>query len=150
MTTTVNDNDLQANLLEIYKTKGLDWCLREIKKSIPPETCLCGKKLFEDCNFSCSIKINEYRSDVMPSFVPQAVSDIRTDNTVAPSKACINYAYVVEWISDWEYFFSHDVFRKETHDGLKLSEKQLATRMRINAKILAAFDLLPTSNSNAQ
>jgi hypothetical protein len=150
MTAASNDTDLQANLLEIYRTKGLDWCLREIKKSIPPETCLCGKPLFERCHYSCGIKINEYQSDIMPAFVPQALSDIRIDNTFSPSKPCINYAHVVEWISDWEWMFAHDVFTKETNDGLKLSEKQLATRVKINKKILAAFDLLIISNSNAQ
>lgn len=76
----------------------------------------------------------------MPSFVDDSASDIRLQSDASLSKRSIHYAYAMDWITGWEDSFCIDVGSKESEDGFKLTEKQLAKRILINAKFLAAFD----------
>lgn len=61
----------------------------------------------------------------------KAVKRIRKDEQKPLNAEAIQHAYEKNWINEWEYSFSIDTMRKRN-----LSEKQLATRIKINQKML--------------
>lgn len=123
---------------EIAKT---EWQLNEIYFSDEPETCLCGHyPIIELCELkntknknvatvgNCCVK----KFIGLPSDkIFQAIKRIKKDDCKSLNGEAIELAYSKNWISQWEYNFYCDTFRKR-----KLSDKQMLKRKQINEKVL--------------
>jgi hypothetical protein len=68
---------------------------------------------------------------------------VRKNNEKSLNAEAIEHAYRNEWINEWEYNFSIDTVRK-----IKLSAKQLQTRIKVNEKML--FNMRRANQNNTQ
>lgn len=126
---------------KVWDLAKLEWVLHEIYEADEPETCLCGHfPIIEICNLRN--KFNEQFATVgnccvkkfigLPSdLIFQAVKRVRKDNQKSLNAESLQYAFEKGWINDWERQFSIDTMRKRN-----LTPKQLATRQKVNEKML--------------
>ncbi|HJW32458.1 MAG TPA: hypothetical protein VJ505_03740 [Holophagaceae bacterium] len=119
----------------------LEWELEDVWHEYEPDTCLCGHTpINEICQLRnklngnkaivgnhCVKKFTELPSDK----IFQAVKRVNENDCKALNPEAINHAKSKGWISDWEYNFYLDTWRKRS-----LSQKQSNTRIRINHKVL--------------
>lgn len=118
-----------------------EWALKEVYEAEEPETCLCGHyPIIEIC-----ILLNSHNKNTaivgnccvkkfigLPSDkIFQAVKRVRKDKTKGLNAEAIQHAHDKGWINKWEFDFSIDTMRKRN-----LSDKQLATRIKINEKMM--------------
>ena len=61
-----------------------------------------------------------------------AIKRVTADATKAFNVELIEHAFAKGWINQWERGFYLDMWRKQ-----KLSDRQMATRLQVNQKILA-------------
>lgn len=122
-----------------------EWRLIDVSEADEPETCLCGHfPIIELCSIKngvtgrsttvgnvCVKKFLGLRSDL----VFASVKRIRKDPSkgVNPDAASLFFQRGI--LTQWEYDFCQDTFRKR-----ELTERQLSKRQSINTKILASIE----------
>lgn len=120
-----------------------EWRLVEIFEADEPETCLCGHyPICEICTISnattgksvdvgnvCVRRFLGFRSDL----IFQSLKRIRSDRDKAIGPDATAFFRQHKIINDWEYQFQQSTMRKRN-----LSQAQLASRQKINEKVLAA------------
>lgn len=118
-----------------------EWDLQEVYRQEQPQRCLCGHyPILEICvirnRFTgnqaevgnmCVKKFLGLPSDRIFSSLRRVLLSI--ERALGPET--IEYAYKRHWINNWEKDFYNDTWRKRL-----LSEKQIATRLKINRRIL--------------
>lgn len=120
----------------------LEWELADVWHEYESDVCLCGHS---PINEICLLrnKLNENTAVVgnqcvkkftqLPSDkIFQAVKRVNEDDSNALNAETISHARSKNWISDWEYNFYLDTWRKRV-----LSYKQMNHRIQINHKVLA-------------
>jgi hypothetical protein len=126
----------------IWIAAKLEWTLEHVYEADEPETCLCGHfPIIEICELrnkfngnsatvgNCCVK----KFIGLPSdLIFQAVKRVRKDIEKSLNEQAIRHAWEKGWINEWEYKFSLDTMRKRG-----LSQKQMATRIKVNEKMLA-------------
>jgi hypothetical protein len=126
-----------------WETARKEWTLRTIYDSDEPDTCLCGHHpIIEICEIEnrltgeradvgnvCIKRFLGFRSDL----IFEALKRIRKDITKSLNADAIAFFRERSAIDDWEYGFLQDTQHKRS-----LSDRQVATRVRINQKVLAA------------
>lgn len=126
-----------------WETARKEWALVDIIEADEPETCLCGHyPIIEICEIHnrvtghsaevgnvCVKRFLGFRSDLIFA----GVKRVRKDPEKGLNADCIAFFRQRNLLSDWEYGFLQDTMRKRN-----LSAKQMATRVKINRKILAA------------
>ena len=126
-----------------WETARKEWSLVNIIEAETPETCLCGHyPIIEICEISnrltghrtevgnvCVKRFLGVRSDLIFT----ALKRIRKDADKSLNADAITFFRERSLLTDWEYGFLQDTMRKRN-----LSPKQLATRRRINDKVLKA------------
>jgi hypothetical protein len=137
----------------VWDAAKLEWSLAQIYEADDPERCLCGHfPIIEICILQN--KHNRNQATVgnccvkkfigLPSDkIFQAVKRVRKNNEKSLNAEAIGHAYRNEWINEWEYNFSIDTVRK-----IKLSAKQLQTRVKVNEKML--FNMRRSNQNNTQ
>ena len=123
----------------------LEWRLhgvRRIEAPEEPETCLCGHHpIIEVCtpqnrengNEAIVGNVGVKKFLGLPSDrIFDAVRRVARDETRALNAETIEHARTHRWINPWEFEFYFDTMRKRS-----LSERQMATRVKINRQILA-------------
>lgn len=131
---------ISLSVSDTWENSKNEWELSEIYFSDEPDTCLCGHAIIELCELknkknkkiaivgNCCVK----KFIGLPSDkIFQAVKKIRKDNTKSLNSEAIDLAYSKNWITDWEYKFSIDTFRKRI-----LTPNQERIRQEINEKVL--------------
>lgn len=122
-----------------------EWELVNITKTDDCSNCLCGKEIKELCyiknklNDNVLVVGNECIKKICPTteFTTKShtlfdcINKLKKDKTKAPNKLLINYCKKKDILTDWEYEFSLNTFKKR-----KLSDKQSYWRSEINRKIL--------------
>ena len=120
----------------------LEWGIEDIYMQREPEACLCGHfPINELCVLwnrkngnratvgnVCVKKFMKLPSDKMFA----AIKRVTADATKAFNVELIEHAFAKGWISQWKRGFYLDTWRKQ-----KLSDRQMATRLQVNQKILA-------------
>ena len=120
-----------------------EWGLVGIHDGDEPETCLCGHfPIIEICHIHnrvtgkstdvgnrCVKRFLGFRSDLIFA----AIKRIRKDPTKALNANAVAYFHERRLLNAWEYGFLQSTMRKRN-----LSAAQLATRLKINQKVLAA------------
>ncbi len=126
-----------------WETARKEWALVDIIEADEPETCLCGHyPIIEICEIHnrvtghsaevgnvCVKRFLGFRSDLIFA----GVKRVRKDPEKGLNADCIAFFRQRNLLNDWEYGFLQDTMRKRN-----LSAKQMATRVKINQKILAA------------
>ncbi|MBO9421665.1 MULTISPECIES: hypothetical protein [Stappiaceae] len=121
-----------------------EWKLVGISEASEPETCLCGHfPIVELCTISnnttertvdvgnvCVKRFLGFRSDLIFA----SLKRIRKDITKSVGSDATAFFYQSGIINDWEYGFQQNTMRKRN-----LSPAQLATRRKINEKIIASI-----------
>lgn len=121
-----------------------EWRLIAISEADEPERCLCSHfPIIELCNISnritgvtvdvgnvCVKRFLGFRSDLIFA----SLKRIRKDIQASVGADATAFFYDQGIINDWEYRFQQSTMRKRN-----LSEAQMATRMRINQKIIASI-----------
>jgi len=120
-----------------------EWDLKTIHISDDPEVCLCGHNPIREI---CTIHNRENGAEVDVGnccvnhflgleseklFV--SIRKLKYDAGASLNQDAIEYAFSRRIITEWEYGFYLDIWRKR-----KLSKKQLDVKNRINAKVMAA------------
>jgi hypothetical protein len=127
-----------------WETARNEWSLTEIYESDDLETCPCGHHpIVEICVIHnritgkntevgnvCVKRFLGIRSDLIFS----AIKKIRRDNTKALNAPAIALFHQHKILNGWEYSFYQDTMRLRI-----LSEAQLAKRISINEKVIAAI-----------
>lgn len=127
-----------------------EWELIDITKTDNYSNCLCGKEIKELCyiqnkyNKEILIVGNECIKKVCPNTelntkthtLFDCINKLKKDKTKAPNKLLISYCKKKDILTDWEYEFSLNTYKKR-----KLSEKQLYWRKEINSKILNSVNV---------
>ncbi|MEH6354236.1 hypothetical protein [Pseudomonas sp. 3JA] len=138
---TLTEEILALSQSASWDEAKLEWTLHNIYEADEFETCLCGhypikeicvlqnkKNLNMATVGNCCVK----KFIGLPSdLIFQAVKRVRKDESKSLNLEAINHAYTRGWINEWEYKFSINTMSKR-----KLSDKQLATRMKVNEKML--------------
>mmetsp|Transcript_114895 Transcript_114895/g.199075 ORF Transcript_114895/g.199075 Transcript_114895/m.199075 type:complete len:441 (-) Transcript_114895:432-1754(-) len=140
---TLKREIIARSIADDWEQARQEWTLEHVyrKDHDAPGTCLCTHyPIIEVCVMAhdnngkevnvgncCVKKFFQLPSDTIFA----AVRRIQQDRDKALNTATIDFAYEHDWISDWDYQFYMDTFRKR-----KLSERQHEQRERINAKIL--------------
>jgi hypothetical protein len=138
---------LTSEIIDLSEATGwdlakLEWGLAEVYEADEPERCLCGHFPIKEVCVLTNQK-NGNRTEVgnccvkkfigLPSDkIFQAVKRVRKDGEKSLNVEAVTHARQKGWINQWEFDFSIDTMRKR-----KLSTKQLDTRRKINAKMLA-------------
>lgn len=131
-----------------WETARAEWRLVDVSEADEPETCLCGHfPIIELCSITnavtgssvtvgnvCVKRFLGLRSDLVFS----SIKRIRKDREKGINAHAAVLFHERGIINDWEYGFCQDTFRKRD-----LTDRQLATRMKINNKILAAVSRRP-------
>lgn len=144
-----NFKQLKAAILKLsratdWETARKEWILTDIYEAEAPEECLCGHyPIVEICQIKnritghytdvgnvCVKRFLGFRSDLIFA----GIKRVRGDLTKALNADCIVFFKERGVLNDWEYGFLQDTLNKR-----KPSEKQLATRVSINQKILGAM-----------
>mmetsp|Transcript_5795 Transcript_5795/g.10638 ORF Transcript_5795/g.10638 Transcript_5795/m.10638 type:complete len:279 (-) Transcript_5795:991-1827(-) len=140
---TLKREIIARSIADDWEQARHEWTLEHVyrKDHDAPGTCLCTHyPIIEVCVMAhdnsgkevnvgncCVKKFFQLPSDTIFA----AVRRVQQDRDKALNTATIDFAYEHEWISDWDYQFYMDTFRKR-----KLSQRQHEQRERINAKIL--------------
>jgi hypothetical protein len=144
-----NFAQLKAAILKLsratdWETARKEWQLSNVYDSDEPDTCLCGHyPIIEICEIEnrvtgnrtdvgnvCIKRFLGFRSDL----IFQALKRIRKEMTKSLNADAITFFRQRGAITDWEYGFLQDTLRKRN-----LSDRQLAARVNINRKVLAAL-----------
>lgn len=146
---------LSKEIIALSKSKNWEqakreWELVEVFEEDVPGTCLCGHfPIIENCIISnretnnnatvgnCCVKkfLNLPSDDIFKS-----IKKVRKDETASMSGSTIDFANEKGWITDWEYNFYCDIFRKRS-----LSDRQIYYKVKVNQKIMGR---LKRSNQN--
>jgi hypothetical protein len=123
-----------------YEAKQ-EWFLEDVYLTEEPGTCLCGHRIIEHCIIrnrengnsavvgNCCVKrFMDLPSERLFTALRRIYKDLRR----ALNAETIEHAYRRGWIDDWQRGFYLNTLKKR-----QLSEKQLAKRREINAKVLA-------------
>lgn len=140
---------LKAGILRLSKATVWDvakkeWKLVDVTEADEPERCLCGHyPIIELCTISntvtgstvdvgnvCVKRFLGIRSDLIFA----SLKRIRRDPSKSIGADAAAFFHGRGVINDWEYEFQQDTMRKRN-----LSEKQLSSRRKINAKILESI-----------
>ena len=128
-----------------WETAKKEWKLLSISEAEDePETCLCGHfPIVELCKISnivtgrsvdvgnvCVKRFLGFRSDL----IFQSLKRIRRDLDKSIGEDATVFFFDRGIISEWEYNFQQSTMRKRN-----LTDKQLASRRKINTKILASM-----------
>jgi hypothetical protein len=107
-----------------------------------PQGCLCSKfPIGEICVLTNKKngKVTEVGNCCVEKFIGlesdiifQGVKRVKDDNKKSLNKASIEFAFDKGWLTEWEHRFSLDTMRKR-----RMSDRQMAVRVRINEKVLA-------------
>lgn len=119
-----------------------EWELDTIWWSDVLDSCLCGQPIKEICELRN--RVNGNRAQVGNVCVNRflgigserlfvSLRKVKVDAGESFNEAMIDYAHERRIITDWEYKFYHDIWRKR-----KLSMKQRDVKVRINEKIRPA------------
>jgi len=125
-----------------------EWRLVDVSEADEPETCLCGHyPIIELCAIHngvtgksttvgnvCVKRFLGLRSDL----VFASIKRIRKDEEKGINAHAASLFFQRGILNQWEYDFSQDTFKKRN-----LTDKQLAKRVDINRKILAAIRRRP-------
>lgn len=141
-----NFKQLKAAILRLshaheWETAKAEWRLIDTYEADEPDTCLCGHyPIIEICTIKNAITKHEVdvgnvcikrflgiRSDLIFA----AVKRIRRDNEKGIPPTAATFFYQLKVINDWEYGFLQDTGQKRV-----LTDRQLATRIKINTQIL--------------
>ena len=135
----------------IARSKATDWGLAKkewrliaISEADEPETCLCSHfPIIELCTISnritgssvdvgnvCVKRFLGFRSDLIFA----SLKRIRKNIEASIGADATAFFHEQRIINDWEYRFQQDTMRKRN-----LSSAQLATRIKINQKIIASI-----------
>ena len=129
-----------------WNTARSEWELLNVTISETPETCLCDHyPIIELCTIVN--KLNRHTAIVgnccvkqfigLPSdIIFQGIKRIQHNIEKAPNSALVSYANNHHWLSEWELQFLQSIGRKT-----KLSERQMACRIKINEKLLEKLNL---------
>jgi hypothetical protein len=126
-----------------WETARKEWALRTIYDADEPDTCLCGHyPIIEICEIEnrvtgertdvgniCIKRFLGFRSDL----IFQALKRVRKDISKSLNADAAAFFRERGAVNDWEYEFLQDTQRKRD-----LSDRQMATRIAINQKVLAA------------
>jgi hypothetical protein len=111
-----------------------EWSLKHIYIAETSSTCLCGHHPIFELNGeeaivgNCCVK----KMTTLPSGkIFQAIKRIKKETGKSLNEEAIKYVYTSGFVSEWEYEFYLDTFRKK-----KLSIKQRAIRKTINKNVL--------------
>ncbi|PJE53621.1 hypothetical protein [Marinomonas sp. BSi20584] len=132
---------IDLSVSKVWDAAKLEWSLAQIYEADEPERCLCGHfPIIEICILQNNHNHNQATlgNCCVKKFIGlpsdkifQAVKRVRKDNEKSLNAEAIIHAYRNGWINEWEYNFSIDTIRK-----IKLSVKQLQTRVKVNEKML--------------
>jgi hypothetical protein len=119
-----------------------EWALSEVYFASDPDQCLCGQyPIIELCILKNQVNGGEAivgnvcvrRFLRLPSNeIFTGLKRIQVKPTAALTEAAVRYAFERGWIDAWERDFYLDTRTKR-----KMSERQAATRLRINEKVSA-------------
>ncbi|WP_370173021.1 MULTISPECIES: hypothetical protein [Hyphomonas] len=127
-----------------WETARKEWALVDIIEADIAETCLCGHHpIWEIC--AIHNRVTGHKTDVgnvcvkrflgvRSDLIFTGVKRIRKDETKSLNADSIAFFYQRGILNDWEYGFLQSTLRKRT-----LSTKQMASRVAINKKVLAAI-----------
>lgn len=142
-----NEYKLKEEIIALSESKvwtqaKLEWELDYIYFEDEPETCLCGKTpIIEVCvlknrrngNNATVGNVCVKKFIGLPSNnIFQAVKRISEDIEKSLNLETINYAHNRKWISEKDFNFYSDIWRKQ-----KLSPKQMNWKVKINQRILS-------------
>jgi hypothetical protein len=148
MTDGYNFRQLQNGILALseasdWEVARREWSLVDVYEADEPETCLCGHRpIIEICCLSnkvtgkrtdvgnrCVKRFLGFRSDLIFA----ALKRIRGDVTKSLNADAIAFFRERGVLNSWEYTFAQDILKKRN-----LSSAQLASRRKMNEKVLAA------------
>jgi hypothetical protein len=142
-----NFEHLKAAILELsqsteWDTARLEWRLVSVHQSDDPQTCPCTHyPILEICTLDNrltghSLEVGNVCVKRFIGIQTQQIFDglrrVGKFNNLSLNAACIVFFRERGVLTDWEYEFLSDTFRRRTLTG-----KQLAQRQQINRRILA-------------
>jgi hypothetical protein len=134
---------LKLSHATVWGVAKKEWKLVEISEAVEPETCLCGHfPIIELCTIHnnttrksvdvgniCIKRFLGFRSDLIFA----SLKRIRIDTTKSVGADAAVFFHERGVINSWEYGFVQDTMHKRI-----LSQKQRASRMSINQKIITS------------
>jgi hypothetical protein len=140
----LRDRILALSEASDWEVARKEWSLVAVHEADEPQTCLCGHHpIIEICGISnrvtktntevgnrCVRRFLGIRSDLIFA----AIRKIQNDITKSLNTDAITFFRQRRLLTAWEYGFLQDTMRKR-----HLSEAQLASRQRINEKVLKAI-----------
>lgn len=134
---------IALSVADTWEVARSEWIVEDVFKEDEPDTCLCGHY---PINEMCYLRnrLNRNRALVgnicvkkflgLPSDrIFSSVYRITKDPGLALSAEAILHARDKKWISDWEYQFYDNTFKKRQAG---MSQKQLDKRVEINQRVL--------------
>ncbi len=129
---------------KVWDQAKREWRLIEVYESDTPETCLCGHfPIIEICVLknSTTNTVVDVGNCCVKKFIGinsplifEGLKRVQKDVTAALNEAAIDYAVDRKWINSWEEGFLRDTMRKRSLTG-----SQIATRTKINTKVITNF-----------
>jgi hypothetical protein len=128
---------------KVWDNAKLEWNLNFI--TFEKNRCICNHHIVENChlintknNNSCivgNVCVNKFL-DIPSNNIFNGVKKIKNNLDSSVNESTLEFIYLKKWISDFDFTFYWDVFRKQ-----KLSTKQLEVKRKINIKILKSLGL---------
>ena len=139
---------LIKEILLLSESKNWDNAILEWKLNLitfEKNRCICNHPIVENChllntknNNSCivgNVCVNKFLG-IPTQNIFNAVKKIKNDLDGSVNEPTLEFVYSKKWISDFDFTFYWDIFRKQ-----KLSTKQLEVKRKINIKILKSLGL---------
>jgi hypothetical protein len=130
---------------DTWEEARLEWSLAHVYFADEPGTCLCGHApIIEHCVLVNTLNGHEVvvGNECVTRFLGIGSKDIFAglrrvikNPRAALSPAAVAHAYQEKWINDWERKFCLD-----TAKNRRPSAKQLATRLKINRRVLTCLE----------
>ncbi len=132
---------IDRSAAKTWEAARQEWDLRDIYLDEHPERCLCGHYPIHEMCVIQNAKtgniatvgnccVNNFLGLCTDGLFP-GLRRIKGDAEKSMSRELVEHARMVNWIDEWEYKFCIDTLRKR-----KLSEKQIAKRLKINTKVI--------------
>lgn len=130
---------------QVWESAKVEWGLDYIDFLTWPDQCLCGHyPILNACYISNSVTnktalvgnccVKKFLN--MPSDkIFKSYEKLKASGDSAMNNELAQLAHRNKWITDWEYSFSLDTFRKRN-----LTSKQWQARVKINTKVLTAME----------